>query len=120
MCTVFLKRANRLLTIRAPSLDFRLFSFYTCIQLLYFAAIYLQFTQYDYTVHENESSVEVCAELFGIEEPTAAGVSVGVNTSDDTAIGKGGRGRDRGRGGREGGKREIMGGEKGEEKEEVK
>ena len=59
--------------------------------MLYFAAIYLQFTQYDYTVHENESSVEVCVELFGTEEPTAAGVSVGVNTSDDTAIGKAGR-----------------------------
>ena len=77
--------------------------------MLYFAAIYLQFTRYDYTVHENESSVEVCAELFGIEAPTAAGVSVGVNTSDDTAIGKGGRegGRDggnvRGEGEREGG-----------------
>ena len=62
----------------------------------------MQFTQYDYFVHENESSVEVCAELFGIEQPTAAGVSVGVNTSDDTAIGK--RGREGG--GREGGGKE--------------
>ena len=73
----------------------------------------MQFTQYDYFIHENESSVEVCVELFGIEEPTAVGVSVGVNTSDDTAIGKGGReegregGRDRGRDGRESWKREM-------------
>ena len=75
------------------------------MQLLYFSGLYLQFTQYDYFVHENESSVEVCAELFGIEEPIAAGVSVGVNTSDDTAIGKGGRREGEREGGRAGGKR---------------
>ena len=74
----------------------------------------MQFTQYDYIVHENESSVEVCAELFGIEVPTAAGVLVGVNTSDDTAIGKGGRGREGGKEGeREGGREKgNNGGEK--------
>ena len=51
--------------------------------------VYVSFAQYDYFVHENESSVEVCLELFGINNDTLQDtVLLEFSTSDNTSIGE--------------------------------
>ena len=57
----------------------------------------MSFTEYEYFVHENEGEVWVCLELFGMWKPIQTGIWIHVFTTDNTAIGKGGR-----EGGREG------------------
>ena len=84
----------------------------------------MSFTQYDYFVHENESSVEVCLELFGITGTLQEEVLLEFSTSDNTSIGEGGRERggwrderELGREGEREGGRERGGGRKEGEQE---
>ena len=76
----------------------------------------MSFTEYEYFVHENEGEVRVCLELFGMWKPIQTGIWIHVFTTDNTAIGKGGRegGRVRGReGGRGGWEKVGRGGREG-------
>ena len=53
------------------------------------AALYLEFTQTGYFVHENESEAVICLELFGVKKPLDIDLLIHVFTTDITATGKG-------------------------------
>ena len=55
------------------------------------ADVYVSFTEYEYFVHESEGEVRVYLELFGVWKPIQTGIWIHVFTTDNTAIGKGGR-----------------------------
>ena len=49
----------------------------------------MTFTEYQYSVHEDEDQLEVCVELFMYEEGTLkTGVWIRLFTVDNTAIGE--------------------------------